>query len=89
MESYQVLASHESSISSLFSAVRGLSGRSKRLQHRLRRVSLNFLVHLIWNERNRRLFEHVSQSVDSVFRKFQILFFMVLHFHENHTPLLL
>jgi hypothetical protein len=30
----------------------------------------------------------VSQSVDSVFRKFQILFFIVLHFHENHTPLL-
>jgi hypothetical protein len=31
----------------------------------------------------------VSQSVDFVFRKFQILFFMVLHFHENHTPPLL
>jgi hypothetical protein len=48
------------SISSLSSTVRGLSGRSKRLHYRMRRVSLALLVHLIWNERNRRIFEHVS-----------------------------
>jgi len=76
-------------MSSLSSAVRGLSSQSKRLQHRLRRVFLALLVHLIWNEKNMRIFEHVSQAVDSVFRKFQILFFMVLHFYENHTPPLL
>jgi hypothetical protein len=74
---------------SLSSTVRGLSGRSKRLHYRMRRVSLALLVHLIWNESNRRIFEHVSQSIDFVFRKFQILFFMVLHFHKNHTPPLL
>ena len=30
--------------------------------------------------------EHVSKPVDVVFRKFQIQFFMVLHFQENRSP---
>jgi hypothetical protein len=54
-------------MSSLSGALRGLSGRSKGLHQRMRRVALPLLVHLIWNERNKRLFEHVSKSVDAVF----------------------
>ena len=69
------------SMSSLSGALRGLSGRSKGLHQRMRRVALPLLVHLIWNERNKRLFEHVSKSVDAVFWKFQVQLFMVLHFH--------
>jgi hypothetical protein len=69
------------SMSSLSGALRGLSGRSKGLHQRMRRVALPLLVHLIWNERNKRLFEHVSKSVDVVFWKFQVQLFMVLHFH--------
>ena len=49
------------SMSSLSGALRGM-----------RRVALPLLVHLIWNERNKRLFEHVSKSVDAVFQKFQV-----------------
>jgi hypothetical protein len=55
------------SMSSLFGALRGLFGRSKGLHQRMRRVALPLPVHLIWNERNKHLFEHVSKSVDVVF----------------------
>jgi hypothetical protein len=43
------------------------------------------IVYLIWDESNKRIFEGKSALPALVFRKFQILFFMVLHFHEkNH-----
>jgi hypothetical protein len=66
--------------------VRGLPSRKKNLEARMRRASLSMIVYLIWEERNKRIFEGKSTLPDLVFRKFQILFFMVLHFHEkNHT----
>lgn len=67
------------------SAVRGLSSRKKNLEARMQRASLNIMVYLIWEERNKRIFEGKCTLPTLVFRKFQILFFMVLHFHEkNH-----
>ncbi|KAL9347256.1 hypothetical protein Peur_058622 [Populus x canadensis] len=72
-------------MTTLKSAVRGLSTRGKNLEARMRRVSLSMLVYLIWDERNKRIFEGKSALPALVFQKFQILFFMVLHFHEkNH-----
>ncbi|KAL3565187.1 hypothetical protein D5086_033233 [Populus alba] len=73
-------------MSTLSSAIRGLNGRSKKLKLRMRRVSLALLVYLIWNERNNRIFAQKSSSVDATFRRFQILFYTVLLFHEkDHT----
>ena len=72
-------------MSTLKSVVRGLSTRGKNLEARMRRVSLSMIVYLIWDERNKRIFEGKSALPAQVFRKFQILFFMVLRFHEkNH-----
>ena len=72
-------------MSTLKSDVRGLSTRGKNLEARMWRVSLNMIVYLIWDERNKRIFEGKSALPAQVFRKFQILFFMVLRFHEkNH-----
>jgi hypothetical protein len=72
-------------MTTLKSAVRGLSTRKKNLEARMRRVSLSMIVYLIWEERNKRIFEGKSVLPALVFRKFQILFFMVFHFHEkNH-----
>ena len=71
--------------STLKSAVRVLSTRGKNLEARMRLVSLSMIVYLIWDERNKRIFEGKSALPAQVFRKFQILFFMVLRFHEkNH-----
>ena len=73
-------------MATLKSAVRGLTSRKKSLEASMRRASLSLIVYLIWEERNKRIFEGKSTLPDFVFRKFQILFFMVLHFHEkNHT----
>jgi hypothetical protein len=52
----------------------------------MRRVSLAITVYLIWEERNRRVFDAQSREVDSVFRRFQILFYIVFHFHEKKSP---
>jgi hypothetical protein len=51
----------------------------------MRRVSLAVLVYLIWEERNKRIFNNIGKSVEAIFRKFQILFYTILYFHEkNH-----
>ena len=49
----------------------------------MRRVSLAVLVYLIWEERNRGIFDNTSKLVEAVFRKFQILFYTILYFHEK------
>jgi hypothetical protein len=73
-------------MATLKSAVRGLTSRKKNLEARMCRASLSLIVYLIWEERNKRIFEGKSTLPDLVFQKFQILLFMILHFHEkNHT----
>jgi hypothetical protein len=70
---------------SLSRATRVLHNNKKGLQLRMRRVSLAVLVYLIWEERNKRIFNNTGKSVEAIFRKFQILFYTILYFHEkNH-----
>jgi hypothetical protein len=45
-------------MSILNSAVRGLTPRKKVLEARMRRVSLGIVVYLIWEERNKRIFDN-------------------------------
>jgi len=52
----------------------------------MRRVSLVILVYLIWEERNRHIFNNTAKSVETIFRKFQILFYTILYFHEKKSP---
>ena len=77
-----------SSFSSLQCAARSLSARKKEVNSRMRRVSLAILVYSIWEERNRRIFEGSSFSIAQLFRKFQITFFMIFHFHEKDDTVL-
>jgi len=72
------------SMPTLNRAVRVLSNNEKGLQPRMRRVSLAFLVYLIWEERNRRIFTNTAKSVEVIFRKFQILFYTILYFHKKN-----
>lgn len=67
----------------LSSAIRGLASRRNNLEARMRRVSLSIAVYLIWEERNKRVFDGRSREVTAVFRRFQILFFTVFHFYEK------
>ncbi|KAJ6856768.1 hypothetical protein NC651_038440 [Populus alba x Populus x berolinensis] len=60
-------------MSSLSSAIRGLSRVGNNAHGRMRRVSLGILVYIIWEERNKRLFDCKSTSLPSLFRKFQTL----------------
>jgi len=70
---------------SLSRATRVLQNNKKGLRPRMRRVSLAVLIYLIWEERNRRIFNNTGKSVKTIFRKFQILFYNILYFHEkNH-----
>uniref|UniRef100_A0A3N7F377 Uncharacterized protein n=1 Tax=Populus trichocarpa TaxID=3694 RepID=A0A3N7F377_POPTR len=58
-------------MSILNSAVRGLTPRKKVLEARMRRVSLGTVVYLIWEERNKRIFDNTCHPVDVIFLKFQ------------------
>jgi hypothetical protein len=70
---------------SLSRATRVLQNNKKGLRPRMRRVSLAVLIYLIWEERNRRIFNNTGKSVKTIFRKFQILFYNIFYFHEkNH-----
>jgi hypothetical protein len=66
-------------------AIWGLHYTGNNTVGRMRRVSLGILIYLIWEERNKRIFYNTCNSVSFVFSKLQVMFFMVLHFHEkNH-----
>jgi hypothetical protein len=70
---------------SLNRATRVLQNNKKGLQPRMKKVSLAILMYLIWEERYRRIFNNTAKSVEAIFRKFQILFYIILYFHEkNH-----
>jgi exonuclease III len=76
------------SMSSISSAIRGLHRGGNNADGRMRRASLGILVYIIWEERNKRIFEGSCSTIASLFRKFQILFYTVLHFHErDHSSL--
>ena len=68
-------------MSTLSSAIRGLTPKKKRMDYKMRRASLGIAVYLIWEERNKWLFDNSFTSVEKIFRKFQVLFFTVFHFH--------
>jgi len=73
---------------SLNSALRGLHPKKKSMEARMRRVSLGITVYLFWEERNKLVFEGKTRGVDVVFRRFQILFYIIFHFHERDHFLL-
>jgi hypothetical protein len=64
-------------------SLRGLNSKRSNLEFQMRRVSLAITVYLIWEERNKRVFDGKSRGVDTVFRSFQILFYIVFRFHEK------
>lgn len=51
----------------LNSAIRGLTSNKKGLQLRMRRVSLALVVYLIWEERNRRIFDNIDKSINLIY----------------------
>jgi hypothetical protein len=65
----------------LYSALCGLRFRKNNLEARMRRISLGIDVYLIWEEKNKQIFEGKCLGVDRVFRRFQILFYIIFHFH--------
>jgi hypothetical protein len=72
-------------MSTINSVVRGLHLKGETAVIRMKKVSLRIVVYLIWEERNRRVFENSCSLVESIFQRFQVLFHMILHFHEqNH-----
>ena len=73
---------------SLSSALRWLHPHKRSMQARMNRVSLGLVVYLIWEERNRRVFDGNSRDVNIVFRRFQVLFYVIFHFHERDHSLL-
>jgi hypothetical protein len=69
-------------MSTINSAIYGLLSGKNNTDSRIRRVSLGILIYLIWEKRNKRVFDNSCNLVSFIFCKLQILFYMVLHFHE-------
>jgi hypothetical protein len=71
-------------MATLNSAIKGLTSNKKGLQLRMRRVSPALVVYLIWEERNRRVFDNIDKSINLIFRKYQIMFYTILYFHDKN-----
>jgi len=72
-------------MTTISNVVRGLYLKGKNAVVGMKRVSLSIVIYLIWEERNRKVFENFCILVESLFWRFQVLFYMILHFHErNH-----
>lgn len=71
-------------MSALTSAIRDVKNKGKRLESYMRRVSLALLMYLIWEERNKRLFDSPSKPVSVIFCRFQVLFYTIMYFHEKN-----
>ena len=67
-------------MATISNVVQGLNIRGGNVIARMKRVSLSIVVYLIWEERNRRVFENSYTLVESVFQRFYVLFYMILHF---------
>jgi hypothetical protein len=72
----------------LASAIHGLRFQRNSLEARMKRAALSITTYLIWEERNKRVFDGRSREISAVFRRFQILFYTVFHFHEKDHFLL-
>jgi len=75
-------------ITTINSSVRGLHLKGKTAVTRMKKVSLSIVVYLIWEERNKRVFENSCSLVEPIFRRFQVLFYMILRFHQRDLPVL-
>jgi hypothetical protein len=73
-------------MNTISSVVQGLNIRGENVVTRMKRVSLSIIVYLIWEERNQRVFENSCTLVESVFKRFQVLFYMILYFYERNHP---
>jgi hypothetical protein len=62
---------------------RRLHSQKNNLEARMRRVFLGIMVYLIWEERNKRVFDGQSKESATMFRCFQIIFYIVFHFYEK------
>jgi len=71
-------------MSALTSAIRGVKNKGKGLESHMRRVALALLMYLIWEERNKRLFDSPSKPVGVIFCRFQVLFYTIMYFHEKN-----
>jgi hypothetical protein len=71
-------------MATLNSAIKGLTSNKKGLQLRMRRVSPALVVYLIWEERNKRVFDNIDKSINLIFRKYQIMFYTILYFHDKN-----
>lgn len=71
-------------MATLNSAIRGLTSNKKGLRLRMRRFSLALVVYLIWEERNIRVFDNIDKSINLIFRKYQIMFYTILYFHDKN-----
>jgi len=67
----------------LNSVLRGLNSCHNGLKSRMRRVSLAIIVYLIWQEKNKRVFDNNYNSVDRMFCKFQFQFYTIFYFHKK------
>lgn len=70
-------------MSTLDRAVRGLCKSGSGADGRMKRVSLAITVYIIWEERNKRIFDGSCSTIAALFRNFQTRFYTILHFHED------
>ena len=56
------------SMSTLNSDLKGLTTRKQALEARMKRVSLGIVVYLIWEEKNKRIFDNSCHLGDVIFR---------------------
>jgi hypothetical protein len=75
-------------MNSLSSALCGLHPKKRSMAARMRRVSLGIVVYLIWEGYNRIIFYSNSRDVHTVFKRFQVLFFIIFHFYERDHSLI-
>ena len=75
-------------MSMLHNALRWFHPKNRSIEARMIRVSPSIVVYLIWEKQNRRVFEGKTRSVNSVFRRFQVLFYIIFHFHEKDQTIL-
>ncbi|KAI5581134.1 hypothetical protein BDE02_08G201100 [Populus trichocarpa] len=78
----------DNNMRTLHNALRGLHPKKKSMEARMRRVLLGIVVYLIWEERNQRVFERKTRGVNITFKRLQVLFYIIFHFHEKDHSLL-
>jgi hypothetical protein len=82
------LVADKQAMNSMSSALHWLHPKKRNMAARMRRVSLGIVIYLIWEECNRIIFYGNSRDVNTVFRRFQVLFYIIFHFQERDHSLL-